>query len=119
MKVSFVGSLSEIFLLSLPRRTDERILTQLTNTAARRSLNHAHLFAMLSVCCLDIPSFQFGTSLRSFWNIMSTFLPLDMVYASSYIFSKFSIITGHMSSHNWPKYSRLASSNILRLSIYD
>src|SRR6056300_1723755 len=96
MNVSFVGNLSDIFLLSFPSRTDERIFTQLTNTAARRSLNHAHLFAMLSVCCLDIPSFQFGTSLRSFWNMIRTLRPLDMVYASSKILSNVSIITGHI-----------------------
>ena len=77
MKTSFVGSLSEIFLLSLFKRTADKILTQLTKTAARRSLNHAHLFVILSVCVLDMESLQFGTSFKSFWYITRTFLPFE------------------------------------------
>src|SRR5210317_2505176 len=96
MKTSFVGSFNEIFLLPLFNRTADNILTQLTKTAANKSLNHAHLFAILSECCLDIASLQLGTSFKSFWYIISTFLPLESLYASSYISSKVSIITGHI-----------------------
>src|SRR5210317_2225655 len=102
MKTSFVGSFNEIFLLSLFNRTADKILTQLTKTAANRSLNHAHLFDILSVCCLDIASLQFGTSFRSFWYMTRTFRPFVSLYASSYIVSNVSIITGHISKHNCP-----------------
>src|SRR6056300_95317 len=119
MNTSFVGSLREIFLLSDLRRTAERILVHATNTAAKRSLNHAHRSAMLSECRLDIAFDQFGTSLRSFWNIMRVFRPFESLEASSYISWKTSIIGGHIMRHNCPIYSFLASTSTLRFSIYD
>jgi len=119
MNTSLDGNFNDIFLLSLPRRTEDRIFTQLTNTAASKSLNHAHLFAMLSVCCFDMASDQLGTSFKSFWYMMSTFRPLDIVYDSSYNLSNVSIITGHIKWHNCPMYSRFASVSTLKLSIYD
>src|SRR5210317_157061 len=94
MKTSFVGSLRLIFLLSALRRTAERILVHATKTAANKSLNHAQRFAMLSVCCFDMAFDQFGTSLRSFWNIMRVFRPFESFVASSYISWKTSIIAG-------------------------
>src|SRR5210317_1507749 len=96
MKTSLVGSLRLIFLLSALRRTAERILVHATNTAAKRSLNQAQRFAMLSLCCLDMALDQFGTSLRSFWNIMRVFRPFEILVASSYISWKTSIIGGHI-----------------------
>src|SRR6056300_823017 len=96
MKTSFVGSLRLIFLLSALRRTAESIFVHATNTAATRSLNQAQRFAILSLCCLDIAFDQFGTSLRSFWNIISVFRPLESLVASSYISWKTSIIGGHI-----------------------
>src|SRR6056300_725835 len=96
MKTSFVGSFREIFLLSALSRTAERILVHATNTAASRSLNHAHRSAILSVCCLDMAFDQLGTSLRSFWNMMSTLRPFESFVASSYMSLNTSIIGGHM-----------------------
>ena len=66
MNTSLDGSFTESFLVSLLRRTAERIFTELTKTAATRSLNHAHLLAMLSVFCFAMVSFHSGTSLSKF-----------------------------------------------------
>src|SRR6056300_229558 len=118
MKTSLLGNLRLIFLLSALRRTAERILVHATKTAAKRSLNQAHRFAMLSECCLDMALDQFGTSFNNFWNIMRVFLPLESFVASSYISWNTSIIGGHMIPYNCPRYSLRASTKILRLSIY-
>ena len=119
MKISFVGSLTDIFLESELSRTADRIFTELTNTAATRSLNHAHRAAIFSVCCLAIVSFHSGTSFNKFWNINRTLRPLDNFWASVYISSKTSIITGHIRMHSCSMYSRLASTKMFKLSIYD
>ena len=65
MNTSFVGSFTDSFLESLLSLTAERIFTELTNTAATRSLNHAHLLAMLSVFCFAMVSLHSGTSLSN------------------------------------------------------
>ena len=100
------GQFKRNFLLSLPRRTDERIFTT-HEYDDERSLNQAHLFAMLSVCCLDIPSFQLGTS----WEVFGTwwgFTPLDMVYASSEILS---LCLNHNWTHQMGQLSQIFPSS--------
>ena len=48
MKISLVGTLSEIFWLSCFRRTLLRIFVTATNTAASKSLKYEHRSVMLS-----------------------------------------------------------------------
>src|SRR6056300_144978 len=119
INTSFVGNLSEIFLLFALRRTADRILVQATKTAAKRSLNQAHLSAILSVCCLDIALDQLGTSFSNFWNMMRILRPFESLTASLYISSKTLIIGGHIMRHNCSRYSFLASTSTFKLSIYD
>lgn len=48
MNKSLDGNLIEIFLFSVFNRTDERILTKLTKTAANKSLNQLHVLPTFS-----------------------------------------------------------------------
>ena len=67
MNTSFDGSFKLIFWLSERKRTEDKIFTHATNTAANKSLKYEHRLVMLSECFFDMALDQFWTSLRRFW----------------------------------------------------
>src|SRR5210317_1419872 len=113
-KTSSVGTLTEIFFPdSGRRRTEERIFTLDTKTAARRSLNQLHRAVISDACFWDMLELKFGTSFRYFWNMMSGLRVLDSRTASSYMSWKVVIKWGIIIKHNWLVYSRFASTSTL------